>query len=587
MEKEDASKIIHEIHWRVGGEAGAGIKVTGAIFAMACSRSGMFLTEYTEYPSLIRGGHNMVHIRAGTQKIYAHEDIVDILVALNRETIDLHRSKVRETGSVVFDPDQVTVHSEELPFPTIQLVPVPLMKLAKECGTPVMKNMVATGASYALLGCDIAPLTDAIQDTFKRKGAEVVQQNIDAATKGFEFVKKNARVPEQCVLDLAHHFDPQLVVTGNEAIATGAIAGGCKFYAAYPMTPSTSILHFFAAHDEKFGIVVKHAEDEISVINMALGASYAGVRVMIATSGGGFALMNEGVSLAGMIEAPVVIVVAMRPGPATGLPTWTAQGDLNWVIHSGHGEFPKIVIAPGDPNEAFEATWHAHNLAERFQVPVIVLTDKYLSESRFSCDPFSWKEVVIDRGALLKESDLAKKSAYLRYELTDDGVSPRALPGMAGGEHLANSDEHDPYGFASETSDNRNIQNDRRRRKMDAIQKHIQLPKLYGPKIAEVTVVVWGSQKLPALQAQLELEREGIPINVIHVQYMWPFPGAVLHDMLQSARRLLLVENNATGQLSHLINTFAHIDVPNKLLKDDGRPLFPSEIIARVKELLQ
>lgn len=586
MTKEDRTKVHREIHWRVGGEAGAGVKVTGTIFGMTCSRSGMFLVDYVEYPSLIRGGHNVYSIRASNDKVYSHEDAIDILVALNREAIDQHKDKMNDNGYVVFDPDQVTAEQKEFSAKNVELVAVPLLKLAQEIGTPVMKNMVATGASYALLGCDSGVLIDVVQDMFKKKGKEVVEQNVAAATKGFEFVKKNYKVEEQCFLDFAKHFDPQLVVTGNEAVAAGAIAGGCKFYAAYPMTPSTAILQYMAAHDEQFGIVVKHAEDEISVINMAIGASFTGVRSMVATSGGGFALMNESVSLAGMLETPIVIVEVMRPGPATGLPTWTGQGDLNWVINAGHGEFPRIVIAPGDPEEAFEAGWMAHNLAEQFQIPVIILTDKYLAESRWSTPPFPWKEIKINRGKIATENALKGKSEYLRYESTQDGIAARAFPGTPGGVHLANSDEHAQSGFVSETSEDRNIQNERRRKKLEEIQKHIQLPTVYGPDSADLTMVVWGSQKGPALQARVELELEGIKTNIIHVKYIWPFPGEVMHNLLQSAQRLLLIENNATGQLSRLINEFTHIDIEHKLLKDDGRPVFPSEIKARVKELL-
>ncbi|MBI3120248.1 MAG: 2-oxoacid:acceptor oxidoreductase subunit alpha [Candidatus Kerfeldbacteria bacterium] len=588
-EQQVAEKISElstdQIDWRIGGEAGAGIQVTGSMFALACSRSGMFIASYSEYPSLIRGGYTMYHVRAGSEKIYAHDARVDILVALNKETIDENVSVLQRNGRIVYDVEQVTIKPSDF-SENVVLVGVPLLKLALECGEAVMKNSVALGASFALLGCDAGALVEAVTEQFKKKGTDILNQNIDAVQKGFEYVKKNYPVERPCLLDSAKHFDPQLVISGNEAVGIGAIASGCQFYAGYPMTPSTSLLHFMAAHDQEFGIVVKHAEDEISVINMAIGASYTGARAMIGTSGGGFALMNEGVSLCAMLETPLVIMVSSRPGPATGLPTWTAQGDLQFVIHAGHGEFPKIVIAPGDPQEAFEATWRAHNLADQFQIPVIVLLDKYLSESNVSIQPFPFKEVVIDRGNVMTEEELEKHAPYLRYEMTDTGVVPRVFPGMKAGAHLANSDEHAADGLVSESSEDRILQDTRRLLKWNGLQKHLPLPKVYGSKNPEVTMVVWGSQKAPALQAQQELEKAGVPTNVIHVQYVHPFPGDVMHDLLQSARWLLLIENNLTGQFGQLIRAGAHIDIPEKLLKDDGRPVFPSEIIERVRAMI-
>lgn len=368
-------------------------------------------------------------------------------------------------------------------------------------------------------------------------------------------------------------------------IGMAAIAAGCKFYCAYPMTPSSTILHYLAAKSEKSQMVVKHAEDEISVINMALGASWAGVRSMTGTSGGGYALMVEAVSLAGITEMPIVIAMGQRPGPATGMPTWTEQGDLLFILHSGHGEFPKIILAPGDMEETYRLTLEAFNLADIYQTPVFILVDKYLQEGHQSIEEFRIKndELRINRGKLLSEKDFGNITDYKRYQITDDGISPRVRPGMKNVLHQVNSYEHLEDGHTTEEENERTYQVDKRNRKTATfLARDAKLPVLYGKKEAELTVIAWGSMKGPVLQAMQGNEDK---FNLLHFTYLWPIPSAPVAKTLSDCRKTLLVENNSTGQLGQLLKMVTGIEIGNKLLKYSGRPFYPEEIIEKVNNL--
>jgi len=369
-------------------------------------------------------------------------------------------------------------------------------------------------------------------------------------------------------------------------IGMAAIAAGCKFYCAYPMTPSSTILHYLAAKSEKSQMVVKHAEDEISVINMALGASWAGVRSMTGTSGGGYALMVEAVSLAGITEMPIVIAMGQRPGPATGMPTWTEQGDLLFILHSGHGEFPKIILAPGDMEETYRLTLEAFNLADIYQTPVFILVDKYLQEGHQSVEEFRIKnlELKINRGKLLSDKDLQNITNYKRYQITDDGISPRALPGMKNVLHQVNSYEHLEDGHTTEEENERTKQVDKRNRKTTTfLAQDAKLPVLYGKKEAALTIIAWGSMKGPILQAMQGNEDK---FNLLHFTYLWPMPSEPVTKILKDCRKTLLVENNSTGQLGQLLKMVTGIGIDNRLLKYSGRPFYPEEILEKIKETL-
>lgn len=579
--------VMIDINIKIGGEAGFGIMTTGLFVGKIATRSGYNTFEYSEYPSLIRGGHNVIEVRISDEEIYSQEMQVDILLCLNFETHQLHSGEVKDRGTIVMDEDKIDKNKLTREAREITYIHVPFAKILRENSlNPVMLNNIALGVLTQLLGADIDILKQLISETFSRKGQEIVDKNIMAAKLGYDFVKKSHSLGYSAKLPRRNNIEKKIYVTGNEIVGLGALSSGCKFYVAYPMTPTSALLHYLASKAEKSGMVVKHAEDEISVINMALGASWAGVRSMVGTSGGGFALMVESVSLAGITETPIVIFMGQRPGPATGMPTWTEQGDLLFVLHAGHGEFPKIILAPGDIEETYQLTIKAFNLADRYQTPVFILADKYLLEGHQSVDKSKIQNLKfkIDRGKLLSEEDLSRLKSYKRYLMTDDGISPRAIPGMKGSLHQANSYEHAEDGHTSEDAADRVNQVDKRNRKAKTyLVQDFKLPQLIGKSDAPLTLISWGSMKGPILQAMKE--RAG-KFNYLHFSHLWPMDEAVA-DILKGLKSTLLVENNSQGQFGQLIRMVTGIDFKNKLLKYSGRPVYPEEVISKVDELVK
>ncbi|MCG2691883.1 2-oxoacid:acceptor oxidoreductase subunit alpha, partial [Microgenomates group bacterium] len=409
--------------------------------------------------------------------------------------------------------------------------------------------------------------------TFVKKTAAVINQNLAAAEQGYKSCQNPLKPINQPPLK------NQILLTGNDAISLGAIAGGMKFFTAYPMSPATSILHFLAAKAKKAQIAVRHGEDEIGVINMALGAAFAGVRSMVATSGGGFSLMNEALGLAGITETPIVIVNAMRPGPASGMPTWSGQGDLLFAIHAYQDEFPRIVLTPGDPEEAFILAKKAQNLAEKYQLPVIILTDKYLAESYFTFKKPELKQTN-QRYGFAQTQNLDTAVPFKRYASAKTGVSLRTIPGQPGGVHLANSYEHDDYGYATESAGERIKQVNKRAQKITTIlnSPDLVLPILYGPKSAAATIISWGSNKGSVLTALKSLKNT----NFIHFPWVWPFPKTAFLSLIKSAKKLITLECNSTGQLNQLIAQVTGMQIKNQILKYDGRPFYPEEIIQKL-----
>jgi len=577
-----------DVTLKIGGEAGFGIMTTGLMMGKIATRCGYHVFEYTEYPSLIRGGHNVVELRISDEKVYSQERRVDVLVCLNRETLKLHQGEVKPKGLVVYDQDKVDLVKIGVPKrENVSYVHVPFAKIMQEASlSTVMLNNIALGSLMYLMDADIEVLHTLIAENFSRKGQEVIEKNMQAARLGYDFVKKSLPSGYYIKIPKLTTIVPKVYATGNEMIGLGAIAAGCKCYVAYPMTPSSALLHYLAAKGEAAGMVVKHAEDEIAVINMAIGASWAGVRSMVGTSGGGFALMVEAVSLAGITETPIVIVMGQRPGPATGMPTWTEQGDLLFVLHSGHGEFPKILLAPGDSEEAFTLTIKAFNLADKYQTPVFIIGDKYLQEAHQSVAESRIKnyDVQIDRGKLLTQDELLKIAKYNRYQITDDGISPRAIPGMKNATHQANSYEHSEDGHTTEEADERTAQVDKRNRKTETfLAQDAQLPQLYGEKDAALTIVSWGSMKAPIMQAMKDASGK---FNYLHFTYLYPLPQKELSTMLKGFKKILLVENNSTAQLGQLLTMETGIQFEEKLLKYSGRPIYPEEVLEKVNELL-
>lgn len=559
--------------------------LTGSIFSKVCARAGFHVFSYPEYPSLIRGGHNSFHVRAALKPVHSTVTPIDLLIALNQETIDLHKKYLTEDAGVIFDGERLSPKREDFDAP-VNLVSVPLLSLAKKAGgDELMRNTVGVGASARLQGLPLSLVEEVLADVFAGKKTETIKVNQDAARLGYQYAKE--KYPSGLSLKIAvpKAKKERLVLTGNEAAGLGIIAAGCRFYTAYPMTPSSSLLHFLASEGPKYGMVVRHAEDEIGVINSAIGANFAGVRAACATSGGGFSLMTEAYGLAGMTETPLVVIVAQRPGPATGLPTWTEQADLRFVLHAAQGEFPRIVLAPGDIEECFYFLAEAFNLAERYQTPVLVLSDKFLAESIATVDGFDLKGVKIDRGLLLSDEEMAKTDDYKRYQVTASGISPRGLPGQAGVVR-ANSDEHDEKGFSNEEVENRIAMVDKRLRKLAAARKDVPAPAVYGSKEADLTLVGWGSVKGPVLDALGELEGRRISANFVHFNYLNPFPADAAKEILGQAEKTLLVEGNATAQFGGLLREKTGIELDEKLLKYDGRPHFPEEIVAKVEKIL-
>jgi len=404
---------VNNLNWKIGGEAGYGILSAGEIFAYACAHGGLETFAYLEYPSLIRGGHNTYQVLVREDNVQSHSSQVDLLVALNKETIDRHLTEVVKDGALVYDSNEKDLRDYVCSRADAGCLGVPLEDLTKQAGgEKVMRNMVAVGVSFGLVKYPYDFIVELIDQVFSKKGAKMVQLNQAAAKAGYDYAQTNFAEKFDYQLKVKLNKDQRMLINGNEAIALGAIKAGLKFYAAYPMTPATSILHYLVAQERDYKLVVKQTEDEIAAMNMVVGASFAGVRSMTATSGGGFALMSEALGLAGMTECGTVVVIAQRPGPATGLPTWTEQGDLRFALHAGQGDFPRVVLAPGDPEECFYMTFQAHNLADKYQLPVIVLTDKYMAEARQTVPFFNTESSQLSTSHVINLQGLSSSTTY-------------------------------------------------------------------------------------------------------------------------------------------------------------------------------
>lgn len=571
------------VTWTIAGEAGFGIMSSGIMLARAFTRAGYHVFAENDYPSLIRGGHNVVTVRIGSEPFLAMNRDLHVLVALNTDTVEKHRGELREGTVVIFDPRDKDWKAQDF-AKSVRLMPLPMKDIIAQLkADAIMRNTIALGATVALFGSDLSHFDSVLHDQFIRKGQEIVDRNIAIAKAGYEYITTQYPDKTDLHLEQGTYKEPLAVINGSEAVGLGAVRAGLKFAAIYPMTPINAIITFLADHAKELGIVYKQPEDEIAGINMAIGAAISGVRSMVATSGGGYALMNEGVSLAGMIEAPVVIDMGMRAGPATGMPTYTEQGELLHVVHSGHGEFPRIILAPGDAQEAFELTAHAFNLADRYQIPVFVLTDKYLNESQW-CVPVSVlkKPFVIDRGKLVMGDTGKTDGSFQRYDASvPDGISPRSVPGTKNGLYYANSYEHDGKGHVTDKADTRKAMADKRARKVDAMQTDIMPPVYTGDENPDVLFVTWGTSRGPAVSAARLLRESGKKVAVLSYPWLYPFPVKDTVSYLAKAARTIIVEQNSTGQLAKLIRMETGTDIAEKFLKYDGRPWYPEEIVEK------
>ncbi len=580
--------IVNKISVMVGGEAGAGITRSGFLLAKTCLRGGLYVFGANDYQSLIRGGHNFYIARADAEEIYSQTDTIDLLIALNKETIILHKEELVPNGGIIYDGDQTTISQEELGRDDIKLYPVPLRKIVKGLeGPTIIENTVALGAANALLDYDQEILNEVLRDTFKPKIAEL---NIEAAKKGYDYAQEHYANDFKFRLEKTSKAGKhKIFLTGNEAVGLGAIKAGCKLFAAYPMTPATPLLHFLAPLEREYKMIVIQTENEIAAINMVAGASFAGVRTMTATSGGGFCLMSEGVGMIGMTETSPVLLLVQRAGPSTGLPTYSAQGDLRFAIHASQGEFPRVVIAPGDVEECFYKTMESFNLAEKFQMSALIISDKYLMESNGTAEPFDQNKIRIDRGLLMTEDEYTREGEYKRHKFTEDGISPRAMPGTKGAIVRTNADEHNERGYTTEDPVLSTQMADKRFKKQDALIQELEnyeTTKFYGAEDADATILAWGSTKGPIREAMKILNKEGVKVNYLQIIYLTPFPVDKVQKILKSAKKTIVVENNKTSQLTSLIREHLLTSVDHKILKYDGRPFNPEALSQRIKGVL-
>ncbi|MDI3475927.1 MAG: 2-oxoglutarate/2-oxoacid ferredoxin oxidoreductase subunit alpha [Thermococcaceae archaeon] len=566
--KEDVSIVL-------GGAAGQGVQTVEAILTYALKKSGYHVYANKEYMSRVRGGINTTEIRVSSKRVRAFVKRIDILVPFKKGTLSWVKDRLGENTVVLGEKENV----EEEFLDKINLVEVPLTKMAMEVGSQLYLNTTAAGLIVGLFHGDFEAVEEYISKRFGSKGENVVKKNIEAAKKGYELgVKLCDEGTIRVEVERDEKVKDEVLLTGTEAVGIGAFAGGMNFLSFYPMSPSTGVSTFAAQHAEEFGIIVEQVEDEIAAVNMALGAWFAGARAMVSTSGGGFALMSEAISLAGMAENPVVVHLAQRPGPATGLPTRTMQGDLNLVLYAGHGDFPRIILAPGSLEEAFYLTAEAFNLADKYQVPVIILTDQYFVDTYYNLPAPDVEKVKFERHIV------EAKPGYRRYELTEDGISPRAVPGYGEDVVIANGNEHDEWGDITEDAElTIKMQEKRAIRKLETIKKDAPLPKLIGSEKAKYLVIAWGSTLHVVEEALEKLGREDVAL--LHFSWVYPlnpetrkfFEGKVLID----------VENNITGQFAELLRKEFGIEVHHKILKYDGRPFSVEEVLEGLKGVIE
>jgi 2-oxoglutarate ferredoxin oxidoreductase subunit alpha len=545
---------------KISGEAGQGIQTVGGTLARLFARAGYHVFTHQDYESRVRGGNNF-------------------------EGISRYGNELSENGIIVYDSLSLKQKHEGPHF-----LDVPFVKLAVEHGgNKIMANTVATGSILGMLAMKLDMLNEIIRVTFRKKGEDMVKGNINAAAAGHEFAVRNC---EQCSFDAGEGGRPpmpaKMLIAGNEAIGLGAIASGLKFYSAYPMTPSTGIMNYIAGKEKEHGIIVEQAEDEISAINMALGASFAGVRAMTGTSGGGFALMSEGLSLAGMTETPVVIALAQRPGPATGFPTRTEQSDLQFALYTAHGEFPRIIFAPGTPKQALYLTNKAFDLAEKYQIPVIIITDQYLADSQWAYEGLDLSGIKYT-DYRLRGSEFENLSEYKRHAFTETGITPLGVPGDSRHLVVTDSDEHDEEGHIVEDAETRIKMLDKRLfKKSPLIREEIAPPVIYSNNQPDIVLVGWGST-YGIIREAVDMLSQANSIAMLHFSEIYPFPGIDKFDylsILRNASISICIENNATGQFARLVRSETGYEFKVKINKYDGRPFTLDSLLGELNAFI-
>ena len=573
----------YDLALAIGGAAGQGIATPGNILARTFVRRGLHLYAYNAYQSIIRGGHIFLTVRVSDHEILSHGDKLDLLLALNQDTMDRHLRLMGPGSRIIFNGDEIkpgkTAEGAEL-------CPMPVNELSNNSRNKLVQNTVALGVCMFLFGLDFKVLEEALTLQFKKKGQDMVDENVGVARAGFDYAKANVKAFPQ---PLPEGKKPLAVWTGNEALAMGGAAAGVKFYCAYPMSPSTGVLHWMATNARDLGIMVRQVEDEIGVANMAIGAAHTGARAMCATSGGGFALMTEAIGMAGMMEVPVVFINVQRAGPSTGVPTKTEQGDLWQVLGASQGDFQRFIVAPKNALDAFNTIPELFNLVDKAQCPGIVISDLLISEGTFSADPEAINmHPKIERGELITES--TSEDGYQRYKDTKSGVSPRAIPGLKGYVHVVATDEHDEDGvLISDEFTNphkRRKMVEKRARKLANAVNDVAAPELEGSKDADVTLIGWGSTYGVIKEAVEQLKEKGVTANQLAIKWIVPFHADAIHGILSRAKKTIIVENNHSGQFARYLRSETGFSADGHIRKYDGEPFMPHHIVEGVLEQL-
>ena len=591
-------KTVNDLSWMIGGPQGTGVDSSATLFARACVAGGLWIFGKREYHSNIIGEHSYFQIRVSSKQVGSHLDPVHLLATFEDSTARIHAHEVVPDGALLYDP--TVTHPENLNLPKgVLLVPLDyaevLRQVAAETGESfsklvIMKNTISVAASFALLDFDISVLEKGLAGIFTGRKAKLVPMNMAVAKKAYSFIKRESVEKFPYKLEQIHGVPQRLVMTGTTAVAVGKLKAGCRFQTYYPITPASDESVYLEGLTEH-GMLVMQCEDEISSVEQAIAASIMGVRASTSTSGPGFSLMAEGIGWAGMNEVPLVVFNYQRGGPATGLPTRHEQGELFSAIHFAHGEFPRIVIAPADHEEYFYDSFEAFNYADRYQTPVVVLTDKNIGNNTQSFLPFDESQLRIDRGKVATKEDMSRYSIdgmYKRFAFTEAGISPRTFPGTQGGIFWMTGDEHNELGNIDESSANRVPMHEKRMKKLEIAAREIPEKdqiRFYGDASADLTLVSWGSPKGAILDALPKLKAAGVNANFLLVHLLWPFPIEAVTRILKKAKKIVDIEMNYSGQLASLVRRETGIQIPHKILKWNGRPISETEIVEGVLQV--
>lgn len=554
------------------GEAGQGIQTVEEILVQSVKLGGYNVFSSKEYMSRIRGGENSTEIRVSPKRVTAYVDRIDILIAISKGAIDHLEERISPDTLIIGDEKTLAEVERQ------EVIKIPFLKMAAEIGGPIYANVIAAGTLCRVLNVDKEIFNECITAMFKRKGEEILQNDLKAGEEGY---KIGDELITSGKFDINIQKDPkirdEILINGTDAVGLGCIAGGCRFMSSYPMTPSTPLQTFIAGHSTEFEMIFEQAEDEIAAINMGLGASYAGARSIVATSGSGFALMSEAVGLSGMIETPIIIYLAQRPGPAVGLPTKTAQEDLNLALYSSPGETPRAIFAPGNFEDAFFLTQHAFNLADKYQIPVFILTDQYFADIYYNIADIGLNRIDNQNYIIKTVAD------YSRYEITRDGISPRGIPGYGEGLVVVDSDEHDTEGHLTEDLHLRNKMVEKRLKKLDGIQKDAISPELVGNPDYKILVVGWGSTYGVIKEALENLGRNDIAF--LYFKQVYPLHADTL-QYLERSEKTIIFENNVTSQFGALIRQLTGFKIDDKILKYNGMPFSVEEVTYHLKSFM-